>query len=75
MSAPSPPDRGPGDGDVARPGAARTVRARYDDRTIWVYQAYSDGIAEPALARGTFVSPPFRRERMTWIKPSFTWMA
>jgi hypothetical protein len=23
------------------------------------------------LANGTFVSPPFKRDRMTWIKPSF----
>lgn len=51
----------------------RQIRAVYDDTTIRVYQAYSDEIAEPALARGTFV-PPFKRERMTWIKPSFLWM-
>jgi hypothetical protein len=51
----------------------RQVRARHDDDTLVVYQAYSPVIAEPALAAGTFVSP-FRRERMTWIKPSFTWM-
>ncbi len=38
-----------------------------------VYQAYSRAIAEPALAAGTFVAP-FKRERMTWIKPSFLWM-
>jgi hypothetical protein len=50
------------------------IRALYDDRTIRVYQAYSDTIAEAALAHGTFVSPPFKMERMTWIKPSFLWM-
>src|SRR5215813_12903986 len=50
------------------------IRAVYDDRTIRVYQAYNDEIAETALARGTFVSPPFKMERMTWIKPSFLWM-
>jgi hypothetical protein len=50
------------------------VRAAYDDRTIRVYQAYSDEIADAALARGTFVSPPFKMTRMTWIKPSFLWM-
>src|SRR5262249_33063978 len=27
----------------------------------------------PAVAAGRFV-PPFKRERMTWIKPSFLWM-
>ncbi|KAF0811239.1 hypothetical protein IGB42_04297 [Andreprevotia sp. IGB-42] len=52
----------------------RQIRAVYDDRTIRVYQAYSDAIADSALANGTFVSPPFKMERMTWIKPSFLWM-
>jgi hypothetical protein len=52
----------------------RQIRAVYDDTTIRVYQAYSDAIADSALANGTFVSPPFKMERMTWIKPSFLWM-
>lgn len=52
----------------------RQIRAVYDDETIRVYQAYSDAIADSALAHGTFVSPPFKMERMTWIKPSFLWM-
>jgi Domain of unknown function (DUF4291) len=55
----------------ARP--MREIRARYDNRIITVYQAYPPQIADPALAAGTFVSP-FKRERMTWIKPSFRWM-
>lgn len=46
----------------------------YDDRTVRVYQAYSDAIADAALAKGSFVSPPFKINRMTWIKPSFLWM-
>lgn len=50
------------------------IRAVYDATTIRVYQAYSDAIADSALAHGTFVSPPFKMERMTWIKPSFLWM-
>lgn len=50
------------------------IRAVYNDDTIRVYQAYSDQIADSALAHGTFVSPPFKMERMTWIKPSFLWM-
>ncbi|MDG4825543.1 DUF4291 domain-containing protein [Asanoa sp. WMMD1127] len=49
------------------------VRARYTAETITVYQAYAPEIALPALARGRF-GPPFKRERMTWIKPSFLWM-
>lgn len=52
----------------------RQIRAVYDDQTIRVYQAYSDEIADAALTRGTFVSPPFKINRMTWIKPSFLWM-
>jgi hypothetical protein len=49
------------------------IRAVHDDHTITVYQAYSPAIAEPAVAAGRFV-PPFKRDRMTWIKPSFLWM-
>lgn len=52
----------------------RQIRAVYDATTIRVYQAYSDTIADTALAHGRFVSPPFKMERMTWIKPSFLWM-
>ncbi len=50
------------------------IRAVYDDKVIRVYQAYSDVIADSALANGRFVSPPFKMERMTWVKPSFLWM-
>ncbi len=49
------------------------IRAVYDDETITVYQAYSPAIALPALAAQRFV-PPFKRDRMTWVKPSFLWM-
>lgn len=51
----------------------RQIRAVYDDDTIRVYQAYSEAIARPALRENRFVAP-FKRERMTWIKPSFLWM-
>ena len=50
------------------------IRAVHDARTVRVYQAYNDSIADAALQRGTFVSPPFSLTRMTWIKPSFLWM-
>lgn len=50
------------------------IRAVYQERTIRVYQAFGDEIADAALAKGTFVSPPFKMSRMTWIKPSFLWM-
>lgn len=52
---------------------ARQVRARYSTDTITVYQAYPPQIALPAVATGRFMAP-FKRERMTWIKPSFLWM-
>jgi hypothetical protein len=52
----------------------RQIRAVQTETTVRVYQAYSPAIAEPALAKQTFVAP-FKRERMTWIKPSFRWMA
>jgi hypothetical protein len=52
----------------------RQVRAVFDETTIAVYQAYPPEIAEPAVRAGTFV-PPFGMSRMTWIKPSFLWMA
>lgn len=51
----------------------KEVRADYDDRHITVYQAYSPAIALQALEAGTFV-PPFKPDRMTWVKPSFLWM-
>lgn len=52
----------------------RQVRAAYTGTTITVYQAYSSAIADATLEARTFVAP-FKRERMTWIKPSFLWMA
>jgi Domain of unknown function (DUF4291) len=51
----------------------RQVRARYTGDSITVYQAYAPEIAAPAVEAGRFVAP-FKRERMTWIKPSFLWM-
>lgn len=52
----------------------RIVRAVYDDNTITVYQAFNKSIAQLAVDNQTFISPPFKKERMTWIKPSFLWM-
>lgn len=49
------------------------VRAVFTEETITVYQAYSAEITRPALQAGRFV-PPFKRDRMTWVKPSFLWM-
>jgi hypothetical protein len=55
------------------PVPARQIRARYSADTITVYQAYSPDIALSAVAAGRLVDP-FKRDRMTWIKPSFLWM-
>jgi hypothetical protein len=55
------------------PRPIREIRARFDERTLRVYQVYSTAIAEPPLKAQRFI-PPFSVERMTWIKPSFTWM-
>jgi hypothetical protein len=52
---------------------ARLIRAAYIADTVTVYQAYASAIADAAVRAGTFV-PPFSRDRMTWIKPSFGWM-
>jgi hypothetical protein len=49
------------------------IRARFDESTVRIYQAYPAEIARPALAAGRLVVP-FKLSRMTWIKPSFNWM-
>ncbi|MFI6318184.1 DUF4291 domain-containing protein [Nonomuraea sp. NPDC050556] len=51
----------------------RQIRAGYTEEAITVYQAYDPDIAAPAVAAQRFVEP-FKRARMTWIKPSFLWM-
>jgi Domain of unknown function (DUF4291) len=52
----------------------RQIRALQTKTTITVYQAYPSVIADGALEANRFV-PPFKMNRMTWIKPSFLWMA
>lgn len=49
------------------------IRARYTDTTVTVYQAYRPQIGRPAARTGRFPSA-WKRDRMTWIKPSFLWM-
>ena len=51
----------------------RKIYAKYDDKTIRVYQAYNNVIADEAIKLGTF-GEHFSLTRMTWIKPSFLWM-
>ncbi|WP_406284810.1 DUF4291 domain-containing protein [Embleya sp. NBC_00896] len=51
----------------------RQIRAGYTDETVTVYQAYKPRIAEAAVRDQRFPDT-WSRERMTWVKPSFTWM-
>ena len=46
------------------------IRAKYDQNTISIYQAYNKKIADVAVKNQKFVAP-FSFNRMTWIKPSF----
>ncbi|WP_406355022.1 DUF4291 domain-containing protein [Streptomyces sp. NBC_00658] len=50
-----------------------TIRALHTASTITVYQAYSPDIGLPAVREGRFPAM-WKRDRMTWIKPSFLWM-
>ncbi|MFE2170011.1 DUF4291 domain-containing protein [Streptomyces sp. NPDC059447] len=52
---------------------ARQIRAAHTDTTVTVYQAYAPHLGGPAARDGRFPAA-WKRERMTWIKPSFLWM-
>ncbi|MFI2782941.1 DUF4291 domain-containing protein [Streptomyces sp. ALB3] len=49
------------------------IRAQHTDSTVTVYQAYRPAIGLPTARDGRF-PPAWKRDRMTWIKPSFLWM-
>jgi hypothetical protein len=49
------------------------VRAVHTASTVTVYQAYAPEIGLPAASEGRFPAA-WKRDRMTWIKPSFLWM-
>ncbi|MGV9605170.1 DUF4291 domain-containing protein [Streptomyces sp. NPDC003631] len=51
----------------------RGIRAVHTESTITVYQAYSREIGLPAVREGRFPAI-WKRDRMTWIKPSLLWM-
>ncbi|WP_406427223.1 DUF4291 domain-containing protein [Streptomyces sp. NBC_01589] len=58
----------------ALPTAPRyEIRARHTASTVTVYQAYTPFIGLPAARDGRFPAA-WKRDRMTWIKPSFLWM-
>lgn len=74
---------GPGISGGPAPGASRTltsmeepkyrIRALHTPDTVTVYQAYTPGIGLPAAREGRFPAT-WKRDRMTWIKPSFLWV-
>ncbi|MEU1983185.1 DUF4291 domain-containing protein [Nocardia sp. NPDC019395] len=49
------------------------IRALHTASTVTVYQAYSSAIGRAAVRDGRFPAA-WKRDRMTWIKPSFLWM-
>ncbi|MBT2425458.1 DUF4291 domain-containing protein [Streptomyces sp. ISL-112] len=49
------------------------IRALHTASTVTVYQAYRPAIGLPAARDGRFPAE-WKRDRMTWIKPSFLWM-
>ncbi|MFE0490800.1 DUF4291 domain-containing protein [Streptomyces griseoaurantiacus] len=51
----------------------REVRAAHTAATVTVYQAYAPEIGVPAAEAGRFPAA-WKRDRMTWVKPSFLWM-
>jgi len=61
------------------PAAGRHILAHHDNNSVIVYQAFSNSIADAAVAAGNFHSDQVLRagystSRMTWIKTNFLWM-
>ncbi|MFF1792302.1 DUF4291 domain-containing protein [Kitasatospora sp. NPDC058243] len=55
------------------PEPKHRIRALHTATTVTVYQAYAPEIGLPAAQDGHFPAA-WKRDRMTWIKPSFLWM-
>ncbi|MFK0292083.1 DUF4291 domain-containing protein [Streptomyces sp. NPDC090442] len=49
------------------------IRALHTADTVTVYQAYAPALGRPAARDGRFPAA-WKRDRMTWVKPSFLWM-
>ena len=60
-------------GKIMKKEKEKNIYAVFDDKTMRVYQAYNNEIADEAMKLGKFGSK-FSLTRMTWIKPSFLWM-
>jgi hypothetical protein len=55
------------------PKTGRHILAHYDDKSIFVYQAYRPSIGFYAIEHGKF-GLEFDYSRMSWIKTNFLWM-
>ncbi|WP_327225912.1 DUF4291 domain-containing protein [Streptomyces platensis] len=73
VPAPRAPVDAAADGPAPPAEPQRRIRALHTDTTVTVYQAYSPALGLPAARDGRF-PVAWKRERMTWIKPSFLWM-
>jgi hypothetical protein len=51
----------------------RRILADYNEKGVYVYQAFTPAIVRVAVEKDTF-GQGFGLDRMTWIKPSFGWM-
>lgn len=56
------------------PKQGNHIVAHYDEEYIVVYQAMPRTIRDFAVENGYFGGDDFLLHRMSWIKPSFTWM-
>ncbi|MEM9723961.1 MAG: DUF4291 family protein [Pseudomonadota bacterium] len=59
----------------ARAWVRSSAGSAADAEEIAVYQAYNNAIGQAAIDAQTLAVPGFGRKRMTWIKPSYLWMA
>ncbi|MFI6049179.1 DUF4291 domain-containing protein [Streptomyces violascens] len=61
------------DGTTTTTPPRQQIRALHTTSTVPVYQAYDPALGLPAARDGRFPAA-WKRERMTWVKPSFLWM-
>lgn len=52
----------------------RLLIAQFDEESVTVYQAYKPSIGQQAAVTGSFNNSEFSFNRMTWVKPNFSWM-
>ena len=56
------------------PASGKFIIGQYDKKSIIVYQAFKDSIAEYAVQNQKFGGEDYDLHRTTWLKPSFLWM-